>query len=154
MHKRSGNGDAWDVTDRDRHAKAEPAGEAPMQLIPAASPQSFFSAVGSKPNESYEKLLDLLPTVKEAVSRGELHGGGQQVPVPGAAAASAPPGLGGATVSALRLTPAVHSSSDDAARSVIPGMHPMQKEWLDAADEVGAVHATARQMCGRCVKCV
>ena len=125
------------------------AREAPMQLIPAASPQSFFSAVGSKPNESYEKLLDLLPTVKDAVSRGELPGGG----VPGRAPASGPPGLGGAAA-ALRLTPAAASSSDDAAGSAIPGMHPMQKEWLDAADEVGAVHATARQMCGRFVKCV
>ena len=125
------------------------AREAPMQLIPAASPQSFFSAVGSKPNQSYEKLLDLLPTVKDAVSRGELPGGG----VPGRVAASGPPGLGGAAA-ALRLTPAVHNSSDDVSCSANPAMHPMQKEWLDAADEVGAVHATARQRCGGYVECM
>lgn len=63
--------------------------------------------MGSKQNESYEKLLDLLPTV-----RNDAHTGTQQAIV-----ISEPP----APPSAVKT----------------PEIHPLRQEWIDAAEEVG-----------------
>ena len=35
-------------------------------------PQAFFSVVGNKQNESYEKLLDLLPTVRDCEAHDQI----------------------------------------------------------------------------------
>ncbi len=69
--------------------------------------EAFFAAVGTRPNESHEKLLDLLPSVRE-----------QQ---------------------AERLR--APATPEPKREAIATDVHPMRKEWLDAAGEVRAIHA-------------
>lgn len=67
-----------------------------------ANYEAFFAAVATRPQESYEKLMDLLPSVRETHSSSD----------------------------AIVVGP----TSGMHAKPVIHQVHPLKKEWLDAAD--------------------
>ena len=114
------------------------------EICPPYAGQAFFRAVGTVKTEGYDKLHDLLPTLKESSAHAA---DGTTPQSAGLIRLVQPHGRqgqqqqqqqnGGLIIEGVENGLAHAMEAQDARQSRLTFVHPMRQEWLDAADEVG-----------------
>ena len=101
--------------------------------------QAFFSAVGTRKAEGYDKLHELLPTLKESAAHAA---DGTTPQSSGLIRLVQPHGRqgqqnGGPILEGVENGLGYALEAQDPGQPRSTSVHPMRQEWLDAAEEVG-----------------